>query len=402
MTASVLISGIGIAGPTLAHWLNRSGFHCTLVDKTPALRSGGYVIDFWGLGYEIAGRMGLLPGIDAVGYHMQELRVVNDRGQRISGFGTRVFGELTGGHYITLARSDLSRLIFNKIRDSNEVLFSNEVAKMCQDADGVDVTFVDGRKGRFDLVIGADGLHSRIRKLTFGPEEKFERHLGYTVAAFEVSGYRPRDEGVYMLYGQPGRMAGRFALHDDRTLFLLIFAGDFSIPHDHDELVAQKAIVIDHFKDCGWECEEILSKLDASRELYFDSVSQIELGRWSQGPVALIGDAAFCVSLLAGQGSALAMTAAYVLAGELGKSEGNHEAAFRRYECLLRPFMEKKQEAARTFASAFAPKTRFGLFVRNQVMKALRIPGLAKLTIGQGITDRLTLPDYFSQGQNRS
>ena len=101
---------------------------------------------------------------------------------------------------------------------------------MRQDADGVDVTFADGRKGRFDLVIGADGLHSRIRKLTFGSEEKFERHLGYTVAAFEVSGYRPRDEGVYMLYGQPGRMAGRFALHDDRTLFLLIFAGDFSIP----------------------------------------------------------------------------------------------------------------------------------------------------------------------------
>ncbi|MGB9206040.1 MAG: FAD-dependent monooxygenase, partial [Terriglobales bacterium] len=350
----------------------------------------------------IAERMELLPEIDAVGYHMQELRVVNDRGQRISGFGTRVFGELTGGRYITLARSDLSRLIFDTIKDSNEVLFSNEVASLRQDGDGVDVTLADGRKRRFDLVIGADGLHSQLRTLTFGPEQQFERHLGYTVAAFEVSSYLPRDEGVYMLYGRPGRMAGRFALHDDRTLFLLIFVGDYTVPHDLNELSAQKAIVKDHFKDCGWECEAILTELDASTELYFDRVSQIKLDKWSRGRVALIGDAAFCVSLLAGQGSALAMTAAYVLAGELAKSKGDHEAAFRCYEGLLRPFMEKKQEAARTFASAFAPKTKFGLFVRNQVMKALRIPGLAKLTIGQGITDRLTLPDYFSQGQNQS
>ena len=309
---------------------------------------------------------------------MQELRVVNDRGQRISGFGTRVFEELTGGRYITLARSDLSRLIFDTIKNSSEVLFSNEVASLRKDTQGVDVTLADGKERRFDLVIGADGLHSQIRTLTFGPEQQFERHLGYTVAAFEVSGYRPRDEGVYMLYGRPGRMAGRFALHHDRTLFLLIFVGDYSVPHNRDELSAQKTIVKNHFKDCGWECEAILSELDASKELYFDSVSQIKLEKWSQDRVALIGDAAFCVSLLAGQGSALAMTAAYVLAGELAKSKGDYEAAFRRYEGSLRPFMEKKQEAARTFASSFAPKTRFGLFVRNQVMKALRIPELCE------------------------
>ena len=211
----------------------------------------------------------------------KELRVVNDRGQRISGFGTRVFEELTGGRYITLARSDLSRLIFDTIKDSSEVLFSNEVASLRQDKEGVDVTLADGKERRFDLVIGADGLHSQIRTLTFGPAQQFERHLGYTVAAFEVSGYRPRDEGVYMLYGRPGRMAGRFALHDDRTLFLLIFVGDYSVPHNRDELSAQKAIVKDHFKDCGWECEAILSELDASTELYFDSVSQIKLGKWS-------------------------------------------------------------------------------------------------------------------------
>ena len=160
---------------------------------------------------------------------MKELRVVDDRGHRISGFGTRVFGELTGGRYITLARSDLSRLIFDTIKSSSEVLFSNEVASLSQDADGVDITLADGKERRFDLVIGADGLHSLDTDVGLRSEEQFERPLGYTVAAFEVSGYRPRDEGVYMLYSRPGRIR-RFALHDDRTLFLLIFVGDYSCP----------------------------------------------------------------------------------------------------------------------------------------------------------------------------
>ncbi len=396
MAASILISGIGIAGPALAYWLNRSGYRCTLLDKSSGLRTGGYVIDFWGHGYEIAGKMGLRPAVEAAGYHMKELRVVNDHNQRVSGFGTRVLGELTGGRYVTLARSDLSRLIFDTIKNSNEVLFSNEVASLRQDADGVDVTLADGRERRFDLVIGADGLHSQIRRLTFGPEQQFERDLGYTVAAFEVSGYRPRDEGVYVLYSRPGRMVSRFALHPDRTLFLLIFVGEYSVPHGCDALGAQKAIVKDRFKDCGWECKAILAELDASADLYFDRVSQIKLKRWSQGRVGLVGDAAFCVSLLAGQGAALAMVAAYVLAGELAKSGGDYEAAFQRYERILRPFMDEKQEAAKSYASSFAPKTQFGLFARNQVLKALGIPGIAKLTIGRSITDRLMLPSYFN------
>ena len=251
MAPSVLISGIGIAGPTLAYWLNRSGFRCTLVEKSPLLRTGGYVIDFWGLGYDIAERMGLLPEIDAVGCHMQELRVVNDRGQRISGFGTRVFEELTGGRYITLARSDLLTLIFNEIKDANEVLFGNEVTSLKQDAEGVSVTLARGGERRFDLVIGADGLHSQIRKLVFGPPQQFERQLGYTVAAFEVADYSPHDEGVYVMFSRPGRMAGRFALHGDRTLFLLIFVGDYPMPHDAHEIGAQKAIIREKFEDCG-------------------------------------------------------------------------------------------------------------------------------------------------------
>lgn len=258
------------------------------------------------------------------------------------------------------------------------------------------VRFASAKERRFDLVIGADGLHSKLRGLVFGAQGQFEYYLGYTVAAFEVLGYRPRDEGVYVIYSKPGRMEGRFALHGDRTLFLFVFVSDYHAAPDQCDVAAKKAIVREKFRDDGGECGAVLSELNRTDELYFDRVSQIQMEGWSKGRIALIGDAAFCLSLLAGQGSALAMLSAYVLAGELAKARGDYAQAFARYENLLRPFILKKQAAARLFASSFAPKTRFGLFVRNQVIRVLRIPGLATLTIGRDISDTMKLPDYCS------
>ena len=227
-----------------------------------------------------------------------------------------------------------------------------------------------GAERRFDLVIGADGLHSSVRRLAFGPQAQFEAHLGYAVAAFEASGYRPRDEDVYLMYGKPGRMLGRFTLHDNRTLFLFVFAASGAdLPVT---LKTQKALLRDIYRRGGWECGKILSELDRTDELYFDSVSQIRLQNWSSGRVALVGDAAFCVSLLAGQGSALAMIAAYVLAGELGASGDRYGQAFANYEARLRSYIVTKQRGAERFAGAFAPKTSAGLYFRNMVIKSLR------------------------------
>jgi 2-polyprenyl-6-methoxyphenol hydroxylase-like FAD-dependent oxidoreductase len=237
---NVLISGVGIAGPTLAFWLRKHGFSPTLVESAPALRTAGYVIDFWGLGYDIAEKMGLLPDIKRIGYHMQEMRVVNDSGQRVSGFDVRVIRELTGGRYITLGRSDLSKLIYDQISGSCEFIFGDSIRNL-RDADGhVHVEFERGGERRFDLVIGADGLHSQVRKLAFGPQQRYEKDLDYRVAAFETAAYRPRDEAVYIVHSAPDRQVGRFTLRDDRTLFLAIFrsAGE---PHEQG-LEAQKQI----------------------------------------------------------------------------------------------------------------------------------------------------------------
>ena len=391
---TALISGIGIGGPTLAFWLQAAGFEPTLIEHAPALRTGGYVIDFWGLGYEIAERMGLASDIERVGYHMREMRIVDDRGRRTAGFGTRVFGELTGGRFVTLGRSDLSRLLFEKIGRTTEVIFGNEIVGLQEDADSVQVQFKSGSERRFDLVIGADGLHSTVRRLAFGPQDLFEKHLGYVVAAFEVRGYRPRDEDIYVIFGQPGRMLARFALHEDRTLFLFVFAADVYPPKPMNNLSERKKMLHERFGADKWESRCILDELDRAPDLYFDRVSQIKMNSWSKGRVALVGDAAFCASLMAGQGSALAMTAAYVLAGELANASGRHEAAFCKYEGLLRAYIGSKQAGAERFSAAFAPKSRWGLFLRNQVIRACAIPGLARLAFDRDIIDTLQLPDY--------
>jgi 2-polyprenyl-6-methoxyphenol hydroxylase-like FAD-dependent oxidoreductase len=385
---SALISGAGIAGPALAWWLHREGWRTTIVERAPALRSGGYVIDFWGLGFDLAERMGLSRSIDQVGYHSSELRVVGDRGQRKAGFGVGVFDELTNGRFVTVARSDLARLIF-EAGPSGATLFDDEIAAISQDDEGVDVSFRKAPPRRFDLVVGADGLRSQVRRLVFGPDAQFEKPLGYAFAAFEVTGYRPRDPDVYVMYGKPGRMLGRFSLHGDRCMFLCIFTHEGALPVG---LAEQKTLVASIFRDGAWETAAILKELEQTSELYLDQVSQIVTPAWSKGRVALVGDAAFCVSLLAGQGSALAMVAAYVLAGELA-SRGAGEG-LAAYERLLRPYIELKQAGASRFAGALAPRTRLGLWFRNRVLDALAIPGLSTFAVGREITDRLVLPDY--------
>ena len=233
---------------------------------------------------------------------------------------------MTHGRFVSIPRGELAASIFGKIEGNVETIFGDSLDRIEQAGKGVEVTFQSGGTRQFDLVIGADGLHSRVRQLVYGEQSRFERYLGYKVAAFEVKGYRPRDELVYVMYTQVGQQVVRFAMRDDRTMFLFTFA-DKNIT-GVDTVEAQKAVLRERFGASGWECPEILQALDSCNDLYFDRVSQIQMepqrGMWTRGRVTLVGDAASCVSLLAGQGSALAMVGAYILAGELHRAHGDY------------------------------------------------------------------------------
>ena len=386
----VLIVGAGIAGPTLAYWLQRAGYEPTLLERSPELRRGGYLIDFWGAGFDVAERMGIAAEVARRGYQLREVRQVDDDGHRITAFDPELFVRGTGGRYVSIARSELANIVYGALGDRVETIFGDSVRALDDDGARVRVTFDSGATRDFDLVIGADGQHSQVRRLVFGPEERFEKYLGITVAAFELEGYRPRDELVAVMYTQVGHQVTRLSLRNDVTMFLFTFVDDGSVANY--DAAAQQAAIRERLTGATWEIPAILERMGDAKTFYCDRVSQIRMPSWTRGRVALVGDAAACVSLLAGQGSALAMVEAYVLAAELAQARRSHVQAFQRYEQTLMPFLRSKQKAAVRLAPAFAPRTGMQLFLRNSILKLFNLPFVANLAMGNSLRDAIELP----------
>ena len=389
---TILISGAGIAGPTLAYWLLRHGFTPTIVEHAPAPRTGGYMIDFWGVGYDVAERMGLLPILHEDGYRLEEVRLLDASGKRIAGFDANLFQVASKGRFVSLLRGDLAHRIYELVDGEIETIFADSITALSEDAAGVTVSFEHAPPRRFDLVIGADGLHSAVRTLTFGNDARYEHDLGYYTAAFSAPGYPHRDEGAYVSYTVPGRQVARYALRDGRSAFFFVFAERERLAVGHHDVTAQKAVLRDRYAGAGWECDEILRAMECADDLYFDAVAQTRMTDWSRGRVALIGDAAYCPSLLAGQGSAFAMAGAYVLAHALAESGGDHVAAFREYQREFKPFIDDKQHAAARFGWWFAPRSQASLWLRNVTTNLMRVPVIADRLAARSFGDRFELP----------
>jgi 2-polyprenyl-6-methoxyphenol hydroxylase-like FAD-dependent oxidoreductase len=385
---TALVSGAGIAGPTIAYWLKHSGFETTIVEHASQPRTGGYIIDFWGSGFRVADRMNLRPQLEQHGYRVRELRVVNSSGKRTAGASVTPFLRVTGGRYVTIARGNLAAILFEAVGSGIETIFGDSITRLDESKRGVRVAFQAGAEREFDIVIGADGPHSRVRELMLGSALRWERYLGIRVAAFDIQGYEPRDEDVYVMYTEVGRQAARFSARNDRTTVLLTWldsdASSITDPQRQREYLRQR------FAGAGWEVPKMLDCLDGVRDLYFDRVSQIRIeppASWHRGRVALVGDAAFCASLLAGEGSSLAMTGAYILANELRVADDDPAAAFDGYERRFRPYVEAKQRSAMRFASTFAPKSRFAIAVRNIAIELMGWPLIGERLVAAQLRD---------------
>lgn len=382
------INGMGIAGPTLAYWLRRFGHDPVLFEQSPQLRTGGYLVDFWGLGYELAERMGIISHVLDQAYRMERMRMVDGDGAEVAGLELAPVRKQMDGRFVSIARSDLAATIFHAC-EGVPAHFGASVVGIDPDADGVTATLSDGTTDRFDLVVGADGLHSHVRELVFGPESRFERPLGCHVAAFRVHGYPRRDELTYVSHTVPGRQVARFSLRDDDTLVLLVCRSELMEGEAPPKVLLRRV-----FGQMAWEVPAILDRMDEADGLYVDRVSQIQLAHWTDGRVALLGDAAACVSLLAGEGTGLAMVEAYVLAGELHRAGGDHARALQAYEAQLRPFLADKQKAALRLRGFFVPKSRLGLKVRDWAVNLASISWLTNLVVGSALRDDFVLPNY--------
>ncbi|HJP85889.1 MAG TPA: FAD-binding domain [Gemmatimonadaceae bacterium] len=389
---NILISGAGIAGPTLAYWLLERGFTPTIVERAPALRTGGYVVDFWGVGYDVAERMKLLPALYEDGYLIDEVRLVDASGKRITGFDAGLVRKATGNRFVSVMRSDLSCRIYDLIDGRVETIFGDTITAIDQDRFGVSVSFERNEPRRFDLVVGADGLHSTVRQLAFADGGRRPKYLGYYVAAFTSDSYPHRDESAYVSYSVPRKTVARYALRGNRSAFFFIFSEDDMIRVDPQDVAKQKAILRDRFSDVGWECPEILTALGPADDFYFDSCSQTRMAEWSRGRVVLVGDAAYCPSLLAGEGSGLAMAGAYALTDALCVTGENYLAGFARYQDRFKPFVDKKQRAATRMAWWFAPRTKWQIRMRDITTDLMNTPYLGERLIARSFADSYQLP----------
>ncbi len=284
-------------------------------------------------------------------------------------------------------------MIYDAIDGDVELILADTVRELDDDGERVRVTFEKGGPRDFDLVIGADGLHSRVRRLAFGADEQYEKYLGMVVGAFQVDDYPVRDELIAMMHAEVGFQAIRLSFRGDATLCLFSLRYDGEVPTERAD---QEALLRAELAGTGWEVPIMLDAMGRAKNFYFDSVSQIQMPSWSSGRIALVGDAGACPSFLAGQGSALAMVEAYTLAAELTGTD-DYARAFERYHETLAGLVRSKQEGAQGLGVAFAPKNRFQLFVRNSIMRMMGLPKVADLALGRSFHDRVVLPSFPEQ-----
>jgi 2-polyprenyl-6-methoxyphenol hydroxylase-like FAD-dependent oxidoreductase len=374
---TVLVSGASIAGPAVAYWLNRYGCIVTVVEKAPALRSGGQAVDFKGETHRVVlERMGILDEVRRRQTGGRDQSIVNAAGKQLAVMPA----EFSSGD-IEIRRGDLSRLLYERTADDCEYIFGDSITALRDDPDGVHVTFGKAAPRTFDLVVGADGVHSNVRRLAFGPERDYVKHLGHYYALADLG-----VTGDSVMYNEPGRMA---ALGGIKAPAFFVFAHD-PIEYDRDDTEQQKRILLDAYRGSGWRIPELMARVPDATDFYLDSLSQVRMDTYATKRVVLVGDAAYG-NTLGGFGTGLAIVGAYVLAGELRAADGDHRVAFRRYEDVFRGYAKiARQGSAGPF---LAPGSRVKIAMRNWTFKSKFLLGLMMKMTHSFATD-IELRDY--------
>ncbi|MEV4257356.1 FAD-dependent monooxygenase [Spirillospora sp. NPDC049652] len=399
MTKNILISGASVAGPALAYWLHRHGYSVTVVEKAPGLRDGGYAVDFRGeVHLRVLEEMGVLDDIRREQTHTGAMVYVNTHGKKLASMPADLFaGD------VEILRGDLARILFEKTEPYTRYVFGDSIARMDEDRDGVTVTFDSGEVGRYDLVVGADGLHSNVRRLAFGPEDDFVSHLGLYCAVFTVPNYLGIDHAG-LAYTTPGKVVTMYSARENTEAKAVFYFGAPLTGIDRRDVAAQQRLLAGTFAGNGWESDRLLGMMADAPDFYFDSVGQVRMDGWTRGRVALLGDAAYCPSPLSGMGTGLAMVAAYVLAGELAEAGGDHAVAFARYEEAMREYADGCRKQGQGVAKLMVPENRVIAWLLRQNYKLMPyLPG--KKMIANGVrrtAENITLKTYRARRSSQT
>ncbi len=394
-TTNVLISGASIAGPALAYWLRRHGFEVTVVERAPALRAGGQAVDLRGAGRTVIERMGLMDRARAISLDQRGIAWVDARGRMLASMTADAFGGEGIVSEIEILRGDLGQLLHDAA-DGVEHLFGDTITGITQDHAGVDVTFESAAPRRFGLVIGADGLHSAVRRLAFGPGGL--RPLDCYTAWFTAPAADDLD-GWFLMHNIPGGLVA--SVRPGRLPGESKAALSFRSPplaDDRSGVDGQKRLLADRFAGAEWKVPWLLDAMRDAPDFAFDPVGQVRLDRWSAGRVALVGDAAYCPTPLTGLGTSLALVGAYVLAGELAVAP-DHDTAFRRYEEVLRPSVKQGQELPPGGINGYAPRSAFMIRLQAMSMRSMTRWPMRPLMARQfAKAGGIELPDYTCVG----
>jgi 2-polyprenyl-6-methoxyphenol hydroxylase-like FAD-dependent oxidoreductase len=374
----VLISGASIAGTTLAYWLHRHGFAPTVVERAPAIRPGGYKIDIRGAALTVAERMGILDEIRSLRTDVQGGSVVNATGKKVASMDADTFGGRRHND-AEIMRGDLNQVLYAHTKDDADYLFNDSIATMTEDGDGVQVAFDSGRTGRYDLVIGADGIHSNTRALAFGPEQRYIHDLGYYVSIFSVPNHLGLDRQE-LTYVGAGRTALTYSTAGDAGAKAMFLFSSPPVTYDHRDRAQQERVLADAYAGEGWEVPRLLEGMSSAPDFYFDSLSQVKMDSWSTGRTALVGDAAYGASAASGQGTSLALVGAYVLAGELAAADGDHTTGFAGYEQRMRPFVDENQKLGPANIKRMVMRTNTQVRLSMMLLALIsRLPGKDKM-----------------------
>jgi 2-polyprenyl-6-methoxyphenol hydroxylase-like FAD-dependent oxidoreductase len=371
----VLICGASVAGPTLAYWLHRHGFRVTVVERSPALRRGwgGQPVDLFGPAVDVVERMGILPKVRQARTRTETISFLRPGKPPVDVDFTRLVAGISDRH-IEIMRGELAAILHDATRHDVQYMFGDGIRRMTQDDRGVDVEFEYAAPRRFDLVIGADGLHSTVRRLAFGEESRFRRYIGGYLAVYTV----PNDlqlHGRMLTYLAPGKLAATYPVHQTgqaRAAFLFRRRTEFD--YDHHDLAQQKRLLRDVYSGDGWEVPRLLAGLDGAEDFYFDSISQIVMDRWSDRRVTLVGDAGYSPGPAVGGGTSVAVIGAYLLADAL-RTYDDPSRAYDRYENAIREMVTRSRRVGPTTMKTLIPTTARQAWLTVQSMRLIpRMP----------------------------